>query len=90
MSPRDLYGKLNDVPFKPFRIRLTNNTTLDVTNPGVVVVGRTSAVLPIRTSKDDFGYTLVDQWRTVALSHMAEFVDPDPPKEPLKRRKGKS
>ena len=89
MGPRDLLNKIHDMPFKPFRVRLTNNTTLDVTDPGVVIVGPTSAVMPVQTTKDDLGYTLVTRWRTVALSHMVEFVDLDPPKPSPKRRGGK-
>ncbi len=82
-------NKLHDEPFQPFRVRLSNNTTLDVADPGVVIVGPTSAIMPIRTTKDESGYVLVDQWRTVALSHMVEFVDLDPPKPPAERRNGK-
>lgn len=75
MSPRDLLKRLHDEPFKPFRIRLSSNTTIDITDPGLVIVGPTSAVLPLRTERDELGYTLVTQWRTVALSHMVEFAD---------------
>ena len=45
MSPQDLLNRLHDVPFKPFRVRLTNNTVIDITDPGLVVVGPTSAVI---------------------------------------------
>ncbi len=87
MSPQDLLNKLHDARFKPFRVRLTNNITYDVTDPGVVIVGPTSAVLPVLTTEDDLGYTLVTQWRTVALNHMVEFVDLEEPK--ASKRKGK-
>jgi len=49
-------------------------------DPGLVIVGPTSAVMPIQTMKDEVGYTLVTQWRTIALSHMVEFSDIEPPK----------
>ena len=64
MTPQDLLNKLHDAPFKPFRVRLSDNVTYDVTDPGVAIVGPTSAVLPVVTNKDDLGYTLVTQWRT--------------------------
>ena len=80
MSPQDLLNRLHDEPFKPFRVRLSNNTTIDITDAGLVIVGPTSAVMPIQTAKDDFGYTLVTQWRTIALSRMVEFADIEPPK----------
>jgi hypothetical protein len=85
MSPHDLLNRLHDEPFKPFRVRLSNNTTIDVTDAGLVIVGPTSAVMPIQTAKDDFGYTLVTQWRTIALSHLVEFADIDPPKSGRKK-----
>jgi hypothetical protein len=85
MSPRDLLNRLHDEPFKPFRVRLTNNSTIDIPEPGLVVVGPTSAIMPVQTMKDEIGYTLVTQWRTIALSHMMEFVDLDPPKSSRKR-----
>ena len=85
MSPRDLLNRLHDEPFKPFRVRLTNNSTIDITEPGLVVVGPTSAIMPLQTMKDDVGYTIVTQWRTIATSHMMEFVDIEPPKSRRKR-----
>ena len=85
MSPHDLLNRLHDEPFKPFRVRLTNNTTIDVSDPGLVIVGPTSAVMPLQTAKDDFGYTLVTQWRTIALSHMIEFAGLEPPKSSRKK-----
>lgn len=85
MSPQDLLSRLHDEPFKPFRVRLNNNTTIDVHEAGLVIVGPTSAIMPILTTKDDFGYTLVTQWRTIALSHMVEFADIEPPKGTKKR-----
>ncbi len=67
-------------------MRLTNNSTLNVTDSGVVVVGPTTAVMPVWTTKDDLGYTLVTPRRTVALSRMVEFVDLEPPNATINRR----
>ena len=75
MSPSDLLNRLHDEPFRPFRVKLSNNTAIDITEAGLVVVGPTSAIMPIQTRKDDTGYTLVTRWRTVALSHMVEFLE---------------
>ncbi|HZL38188.1 MAG TPA: hypothetical protein VFC78_22925 [Tepidisphaeraceae bacterium] len=41
--------------------------------------------MPIQTVKDELGYTLVIQWRTIALSHMVEFADMDPPRSGRKK-----
>lgn len=86
MSPQDLLNRLHDEPFRSFRVRLSNNTTLDVTDPGLVIVGPTSAVMPIQTAKDGLGYTLVTQWRTFALDRLVEFADIDPPRENRRRK----
>jgi hypothetical protein len=85
VSPQVLLHRLHDQPFRPFRVRLSNSSTIDITDPGLVIVGPTSAVMPIQTAKDDFGYTLVTQWKTIALSHMMEFSDLEPPRERRKK-----
>jgi hypothetical protein len=67
MSPQDLHDKLHDEPFKPFRVKLSNSTTIDVLDAGSVVVGPTSAIMPVEYVEED-GLLLVRRWRTVALS----------------------
>ena len=81
MRARDLLNKLHDEPFQAFRVRLSNNSTIDVLDPNTVVVGPSSAIMPLETIRDGrSGHYLVSRWRTVALSHMVEFTDIDPPK----------
>ena len=80
MTDWDLLNKLHDQPFQPFRVRLTNNSTMDVLDPNTVVVGPTSAIMPLDAVLGEHGYYLVTRWRTVALAHMVEFIDIDPPK----------
>ena len=75
MSPEDLVNKMHDEPFQPFRARLSNNSTIDVLDPHSVVVGPTSAIMPLDYAEDEFGRKLVSRWRTVALRHIIEFVD---------------
>ena len=87
MTSRDLLNKLYDQPFQPFRVRLSNNSTMDVLNLGTVVVGPTSAIMPLDTAQDEYGRYLVTRWRTVALAHMVEFVDIDPPKSASRRKR---
>jgi hypothetical protein len=87
MSPRDLINKLHDQPFKPFRARLSNNTTIDVLDPGSVVVGPTSAIMPLEYTDDEYGTRLVLRWRTVALNHIIEFTDIERPNGSKRRRK---
>lgn len=87
MTARDLLNKLHDNPFQAFRVKLSNNSSMDVLDPNTVVVGPTSAIMPIETIVDDQGYYLVSRWRTVALAHMVEFIDIDPPKATGKRKR---
>jgi len=85
MSNHDLLRKLIDVPFKPFRLKLPNSTAIDVTEPGSVIVGDTSAVLPVDAYVDAEGFRIVRNWKTIALSHIVEFSDleqkPERPKK---------
>jgi hypothetical protein len=86
MRTRDLLNKLHDQPFQPFRVRLSNKTEIEILDPNTVVVGPSSAIMPIETLKDGSGYYAVSRWRTAALSQMVEFVDIEPPKASSKRK----
>ena len=87
MSPADLLNKLHDEPFKAFRVRLSNNNAIDVLDPGSVVVGPTSAIMPLEYVEDERGRKLVSRWKTVALAHMVEFQDIEEKRNGSKRRK---
>ena len=84
MTYHDLQRKLHENPFKPFRIRLVNSTTYDILEPWMVMVGETSAVVATHTRKDEKGYELALDWKTVSISHMLEFSDL--PEKQSKRR----
>jgi len=86
MTGRALLNKLHNEPFQPFRVRLSNDTTIDVLDRGTVVVGPTSAIMPIHSVLGEHGYYLVTRWQTVALLRMVEFVDIDPPKSSKRKR----
>ena len=75
MRAADLTRKLEDRPFKPFRIHLLDGTLLDVQEPGMVIVGMSSAVLPKAYGVDEDGRRILRDWRTVALSHIVQFTD---------------
>jgi hypothetical protein len=87
MRTRGLLNKLHDQPFQPFRVKLSNNSSIDVLDPNTVVVGPSSAIMPIETLRDGSGYYVVSRWRTVALAHIVEFVDIDPPKSDSRRKR---
>ena len=75
MTYHDLQRKLHENPFKPFRIRLVNSSTYDITEPWMVTVGESSAVVVTQTRKDEKGYELALDWKTVSIAHMLEFSD---------------
>ena len=85
MTYADLQRKLEEQPFKPFRIRLSNGSAIDVLQPGSTIVGQSSAVVPTSWQTDEQGRRIALDWKTIALAHIVEFVDLDvkPP-----RRKG--
>lgn len=84
MTYHDLYRKLHDEPFKPFRLRLTNSTVIDVREPGSVIVGESSAVLPVETMVDDRGVRVARNWKTISIAHIVEFSDIDTKEESKK------
>lgn len=83
MTYLDLHRKLHDEPFKPFRVRLVNTTTYDIAEPWMVIAGDGSAVVVTRV-RDDRGYRVAEDWRTISIAHIIEFQDL--PSEPQARR----
>lgn len=75
MRVADLIRRLNDEPFKAFRTRLSDGTTLDVRSNGMGIVGQSSAVLPTRFGRDEEGTRVAQDWRTIALRHIVQFSD---------------
>ncbi len=45
MTCLDLQRKLYDQPFKPFRMKLVNGTTYDISEPWMVTIGESSAIV---------------------------------------------
>lgn len=87
MTYVDLLRKLHDNPFRPFRIRMANSTIYDVREPWMIIVGDSSAVIATQTRKDDRGFEVATDWRTVSIHHMAEFSDLDARTNGSKRKK---
>jgi hypothetical protein len=88
MTHHDVIRKLDDQPFKPFRIRLVNNTTYDILDPGMIIVGDSSAVVATQNIRDETGHRVTTDWRTVSIAHMLEFSDLQTSRNG--KRKGKS
>ena len=76
MTHHDLLRKLNDQPFKPFRIRMVNSTVYDITEPWMIIPGDSSAIILANPAyREDRGYQVVQDWKTVSIQHMIEFSD---------------
>jgi hypothetical protein len=75
MRAADLTRKLEERPFTPFRIHMSDGTTYDVNDAGMLLVGMSSAILPVKFGKDEEGRRIVRDWRTLAISHMVQFSD---------------
>jgi hypothetical protein len=86
MTYVDLQQKLHDRPFRPFRIRLVNNTVYDVLEPWMIIIGDSSAVVVTRVRKDDRGYETAQDRRTISISHIIELSDVDSKERDRERR----
>jgi hypothetical protein len=86
MTYLDLQRKLHDHLFRPFRIRLVNNTVYDIFEQWMITIGESSAVIVTQARKDDRGYETALDWRTVSISHMLELSDIDVPERGRKRK----
>ena len=75
MTYYDFYRKLNDHPFRPFRIKLVNNSTIDILEPNMAIVGDTSALVVTRSERDDRGARVAQDWKTISIAHILEFSD---------------
>jgi len=70
-------------------MELSDGASLPVTRGGMILVAKTSAILPTELGRDRAGFPIVLRWRTVALSHIVQFMDIDEPvsgKRPKKRK----
>jgi hypothetical protein len=77
MTYHDLARKLHENPFKPFRIKLVNNSTYDVLEPWMITIGRSSAIVVTRSETEEGGYHVALDWRTISIAHILEFMDID-------------
>lgn len=87
MKSDDLLRKLADAPFKPFRLRMVNNISYEITDPGMIIVGDSSAVVATQAIRDERGYPVTTDWRTIAIHHILEFSDVQPKRNGAGRKK---
>ncbi len=87
MKTEVLLRKLNDAPFKPFRMKMVNDIFYDVVDPGMIIVGDSSAVVATQNVRDDEGHVVTTDWRTIAIHHILEFSDLQPKRNGAGRKK---
>ena len=80
MTYGDLQLKLFDKPFQPFRIRMVNNSIYDITEPWLLAVSETTALVGINVFVGDVGYDVARGWKTISIAHILEFEDLKPAK----------
>jgi hypothetical protein len=71
----DLFRKLDDQPFQPFRIRMSNGSAIDILNSGAIIVSQTSAIVPTDTVVDDRGRKVARDWKTISIAHIVELIN---------------
>lgn len=87
MRAKDLVQRLEDHPFKPFRMHLSDGTILSVPDRHMVVVGDTTAIVPSEYGPDDDGTRVAKRWRTIDLFHIDQFSDVDEHSNGKRRRR---
>jgi hypothetical protein len=58
-------------------MHLSDGTTVDVSDPGMAMVSRSTVFLPKRFSKDEQGRPLAVGWRKIALIHTVQLTAVD-------------
>ena len=74
MKPGALIDRINAGPFKPFRLRLSNGSTIDVPYPRMVV-GFERAVVATEFRLDECGRPYAHDYRTLPLSEIEAILD---------------
>ncbi len=87
MKPGDLLDRMNDKPFKPFRVHLSDGSQVNVNDSGMVMIGESSVILPTIWTKDEEGRRFVKHWRTIAISHIVQLGDIDETVEGKRRKR---
>ena len=66
---------------------MVNNVTYGVRDPGMIIVGDSSAVVANRDIRDAEGHPVTTDWRTISISHILELSDLEEKPTERKRRR---
>lgn len=78
MTYDDVLARMSDNPFKPFRLKLVNNSTCDIWQPWMLMPGETRAVVAIESRQDRRGRDFATEWKTISISDILEVSDLEP------------
>ena len=53
----------------------------------MIIVGKSSMVVPTSFTRDEEGLRLAKHWRTIAMNHIVQFTELDEPMNGSKRKK---
>jgi hypothetical protein len=87
MKYADVLHRLQDRPFRPFRIHLSEGSIVAIDDPGMIIVGKSSMVVPTSFTRDEEGLRLAKHWRTIAINHIVQFTELNEPMNGSKRKK---
>ena len=74
MTSKELLHKVRDEPFKPFRIRLADKRTFDISHPGMVMVGPERAVVVTRRGVNRNGRWFAEDWTEIYIADITAFA----------------
>ena len=81
ITPKILRERINEQPFKPFTIVMSDGRQYPVPNHDVVIVGHTDVMVGVNLDAD----SIVENYARCAILHITSIVDGLPPK--ARRRK---
>lgn len=71
MTPQAINQELKKEPFTPFRLKISDGSTVDVHNPGLVFISNLSVYVFYPEANDP--KSRVGDWRLISLPHVVSF-----------------
>jgi hypothetical protein len=87
MQLQDFLKRFYDVPFRPFRVHVSDGSVVEVSQQGLVIPSETTLILPTLFGTDEEGHQYAKRWRTISLDHVTQFSDVETPNGKRKKRR---
>lgn len=88
MQLHDFLKRLYDMPFRPFRVHISDGSVVEVAQPGMVIPSDTTVILPTMFGTDEEGHRYAKRWRTIALDHITQFSGVETSDNGKRRKRG--